>query len=116
MKAVTSVLISLLFLDFVSAAQPIARAPRRLITGSDFPDCTIGTVFFNTAAPIGKNFFLCTSALVWAEKNPKDLGIFDVKQFGAHGDGRSDDQALIQAASESASGTAGGIVFFPPGT
>jgi polygalacturonase len=40
--------------------------------------------------------------------------IYNVKDFGALGSGRGDDQPAIQAAVNAAS-VAGGIVFFPPG-
>jgi len=39
--------------------------------------------------------------------------MFDVRQFGAKGDGRSDDTKAIQAAIDA--GTHGGAVFVPPG-
>lgn len=41
--------------------------------------------------------------------------VFSVKDFGATGDGTTDDRAAIVAAI-SAMGTAGGILYFPPGT
>jgi len=41
--------------------------------------------------------------------------IFDVKQFGAAGDGRTDDQQAIQAAAETAARTPGDKVYIPPG-
>lgn len=40
--------------------------------------------------------------------------VFDVKTYGAVGDGSTDDTAAIQSAITAASAT-GGIVFFPPG-
>src|SRR3990170_2085384 len=40
--------------------------------------------------------------------------VFNVRAYGAKGDGATDDTAAIQAAIDAA--TAGGIVFFPPGT
>lgn len=40
---------------------------------------------------------------------------FNVKAYGAEGDGTTDDATAIQAASDAA-GVDGGIVFFPPGT
>lgn len=40
---------------------------------------------------------------------------FDVKEWGAIGDGMTDDRAAIQRAIDAA-GAAGGTVFFPPGT
>src|SRR5262249_20375372 len=40
---------------------------------------------------------------------------YNVREFGADGDGEADDTAKIQAAIDAAR-TTGGIVFFPPGT
>src|SRR5664279_664358 len=39
--------------------------------------------------------------------------MFDVRKFGAKGDGKSDDTKAIQAAIDA--GTQGGAVFVPPG-
>jgi len=44
----------------------------------------------------------------------RHLGIFDVKEFGAKGDGSTDDAPKIQAAIDAA-GEKGGLVYFPPG-
>jgi hypothetical protein len=45
----------------------------------------------------------------------KVAGIFNVKEFGATGDGTTDDTDAIQDAIDAAA-VAGGVVFFPPGT
>lgn len=42
--------------------------------------------------------------------------VFDVKQYGALGDGATNDLAAINAAASAANTAGGGIVFFPPGT
>jgi len=42
--------------------------------------------------------------------------VFDVKQYGALGDGATNDLAAINAAAAAANTAGGGIVFFPPGT
>ena len=41
--------------------------------------------------------------------------VYDVKDYGATGNGSTDDTAAVQAAL-TAAGTTGGVVFFPPGT
>lgn len=43
-------------------------------------------------------------------------GIINVKDFGASGNGTSDDSGSIQAAVNFANSQGGGIVYFPPGT
>ena len=47
-----------------------------------------------------------------------DVGgqVYNVKAYGAKGDGVTDDAAAIQAAINAAIAAGGGIVFFPPGT
>lgn len=44
----------------------------------------------------------------------RHVGIFNVREFGAKGDGIIDDSAKIQSAIDAA-GQAGGLVYFPPG-
>jgi polygalacturonase len=46
---------------------------------------------------------------------PADVPTFDVKQFGAVGDGRTDDQQALQAASDAASRVPAAIVYIPRG-
>ncbi|MGH3707483.1 MAG: glycosyl hydrolase family 28-related protein [Pseudonocardiaceae bacterium] len=41
---------------------------------------------------------------------------FNVKDFGAAGDGAGDDTQSIQAAINAAIAANGGVVYFPPGT
>lgn len=43
------------------------------------------------------------------------LGVYNVRDFGAEGNGNHDDTAAIQAAVDRASSAGGGTVFFPPG-
>ncbi|WP_202916233.1 glycosyl hydrolase family 28-related protein [Paenibacillus mesophilus] len=42
-------------------------------------------------------------------------GLVNVKDYGAAGDGTSDDTAMIQAAIDACAGEGGGVVFLPPG-
>lgn len=55
-----------------------------------------------------------TSDTVSAFLQDKGGEVFDVKAFGAKGDGVTDDTVAIQATATAAA--AGGTVFFPPGT
>jgi hypothetical protein len=75
------------------------------------PGCVEQSAFFNIAT---RDFFACHSG-VWQHIDPLENAIFDVTQFGAAGDGRTDDRKAIQAASDSASRDRDAIVFFPPG-
>jgi hypothetical protein len=45
-----------------------------------------------------------------------DLGVYNVKDYGAVGDGVTNDGPACQAAVNAADDAGGGIVFFPPGT
>jgi hypothetical protein len=41
--------------------------------------------------------------------------VYDVKRYGATGDGATDDRAAIQAAIDAAQASSGGTIYFPPG-
>jgi hypothetical protein len=41
--------------------------------------------------------------------------VYDVKRYGAIGDGATDDRAAIQAAIDAAQAASGGTIYFPPG-
>ena len=50
----------------------------------------------------------------WADALASTPGVADVREFGAKGDGRTDDTAAIRKAVGSL-GEQGGVVYFPPG-
>jgi parallel beta-helix repeat protein len=47
--------------------------------------------------------------------NAQARGAFDVRHFGAKGDGQTDDQQAIVSAAAAAVEKGGGVVYFPPG-
>lgn len=49
-------------------------------------------------------------------KQVKNKPVYDVKQYGAKGDGSTNDTAAIQAAITAAAGSHGGVVLIPNGT
>ena len=51
-----------------------------------------------------------------AAESPGSAGVFDVRQFGAKGDGRTLDTAAIQRTLDECGTAGGGIVRFPAGT
>src|SRR3989344_4600844 len=48
--------------------------------------------------------------------HPVRAATFNVKAYGATGDGATNDTAAIQAAIDAASAAPGGVVYFPAGT
>jgi len=57
---------------------------------------------------------LCLAAITLAAH--LHAGVFDVKSFGAKGDGKAADRGAINRAIEAASAAGGGAVYFPAGT
>ena len=51
----------------------------------------------------------------WLPAEPKAHGAFDVRDFGAKGDGETKDTAAIQRAIDAASAAGGGEVLLPKG-
>jgi polygalacturonase len=52
----------------------------------------------------------------WAAESPVSARVFDIRQFGAKGDGRTLDTAAIQKALDECGTAGGGVVRFPAGT
>jgi hypothetical protein len=51
----------------------------------------------------------------WQASRPVAL-VYDVRDFGARGDGVTDDTEAIQAAMDALDDAGGGVLYFPPGT
>jgi hypothetical protein len=51
----------------------------------------------------------------WTKQNTLHLDVYNVKTFGAIGDGVTNDNAAIQAAIDAAVAAGGGTIYFPPG-
>src|ERR1035438_641284 len=52
----------------------------------------------------------------WLLAEPLRAGVFDVKAFGAKGDGKTPDRDAINRAIDAAAAAGGGTVYFPAGT
>lgn len=96
--------------DYVTAAAAVSEPTTlqavldRWLTNAGAPDWK---VLIGGVATTLSNAFGSLAGLVYNVKSP---------QFGAVGDGTTNDQAAIQAALAAASSAGGGIVFFPKGT
>src|SRR5579884_1626953 len=66
-----------------------------------------------TVAALCANGFAQTAEIIL--KNALALGTFNVRDYGARGDGATDDQQAIMAAENAAMAHRGGVVFFPQG-
>ncbi len=56
------------------------------------------------------------SGIGWVKQNVVNIEIYNVRDFGAVGDGVTDDVVAIRAAIDAANAAGGGIVYFPPGS
>ncbi|HKW30264.1 MAG TPA: glycoside hydrolase family 28 protein, partial [Verrucomicrobiae bacterium] len=61
------------------------------------------------------SFVSLVIASAWAAEAPVSVGVFNVRQFGAKGDGRTLDTAAIQKALDECGTAGGGLVRFPAG-
>src|SRR5438067_6776410 len=93
-----------------NAAGPVAGA-----VGRRAALARIGTV----AAGAGAGAMAAVAPSVTANAGSTPAGVqtaFNVRDYGATGDGVTDDTATVQAAINAARAGGGGIVFLPPGT
>ena len=68
---------------------------------------------------MGKRSTGCWIALalvLWLLPGPLGAGVFDVKTFGAKGDGKTPDRDAINKAIDATAAAGGGTVYFPAGT
>jgi polygalacturonase len=65
--------------------------------------------FLGAGVAVGASF-----VLVWHLRGTHSLGVYNVQDYGAAGDGVANDTAEIQAALNAAAD--GDVVYFPPGT
>lgn len=88
-----------------AAGNPISveAAINKLVT-------SFGTTDFNVLLAGSSTTMQAALGALWRAR------VFDVKQYGALGDGATNDLAAINAAASAANAAGGGIVFFPPGT
>jgi polygalacturonase len=61
-------------------------------------------------------FFGCSQTPKAANPSAADARVFDVRRFGAHGDGKTLDTASVQKALDQCGESGGGTVLFPSGT
>jgi len=73
--------------------------------------CAVGEVYVDSDASAGQRLYLCESADTWVLQTQS---VYNVKAFGAVGDGTTDDTAAINAAETAA--PTGACVYFPSGT
>jgi len=72
--------------------------------------CAVGEVYVDSDASAGQRLYLCESADTWVLQT---ASVYNVKAFGAVGDGTTDDTSALQAAI-TAAGTYG-VIYAPKG-
>ncbi len=69
----------------------------------------------NKHALVGLAFLIVSSFLGGCSSSSSSSGGYNIRSFGAKGDGKTLDTAAINSAIDAAAGAGGGTVYFPPG-
>ncbi|MGA2864596.1 MAG: glycosyl hydrolase family 28-related protein [Verrucomicrobiota bacterium] len=115
--------------DWVLKSASITLFPRTIVEARALRTADRRLVYFQVPADAstGKYELFChdSNGGAWGWQKAGDLEIvvpkpagklFDVRKFGAKGDGLANDRNAMEAAIAAAQKAGGGIVFFPPGT
>ena len=86
------------------------RTRRAILTGGALGAGALGAALAAPSAPRAQ-VGLPDDRYVWRSRIP-----LNVKDYGAQGDGTTDDRAAVQSAIDAAVAMGGGTVFFPPGS
>ena len=86
------------------------RTRRAILTGGALGAGALGAALAAPSAPRAQ-VGLPDDRYVWRSRMP-----LNVKDYGATGDGTTDDRAAVQSAIDAAVAMGGGTVFFPPGS
>ena len=81
-----------------------------------FPEGISRKTFLTTALSAGVATLAATRSAAQPSDNPRPIGFYDVRTFGAKGDGVTVDTPSINRAIEAAAKAGGGTVYFPAGT
>jgi len=99
--------------DFSAAAVELPNSTTCLSTLCDAAS-EYNTVCVDSDATSGERLYLCEST-GWVLQGPATT-VFNVKSYGAVGDGSTDDRAAIQSAISACNTAGGGVVYFPQST